>query len=273
MSWRGLAERLLPLRWQSEAAILRHRAIPDALWHRTTALYPFLLWRSAARQQRLRDLTTLFLARKQFVPAGGLALTDDIAVAIAAQACLPILQFGLRSYAAFTSIVVHPSEVLAKREVLDDAGVVHHYEEVVAGEAMMGGPIMLSWQDVQQAQDPSLIYNVVVHEFVHALDMLNGEVDGVPPLPPHIDRSHWVDTLWQAFDRQRDALAHGDPVWLDPYAVDSGLDEFFPVVAEAFFVAPQQLRQHAPELHALLASYFGEDPAVQAPPALAPSTD
>ncbi|HIV73149.1 MAG TPA: zinc-dependent peptidase [Candidatus Aquabacterium excrementipullorum] len=253
--------RHLPLSWRSESSILRDRAIPDALWAQTLALYPFLAWRSPAQQDKLRALATLFLARKQFVPAGGLQIDDEMAVAIAAQACLPILRLGLGAYASMGSIVVHPDQVVAQREVMDDAGVVHQYEEVLSGEAMPDGPVMLSWHDVQQARDLDQGYNVVIHEFAHALDMIGGELDGTPPLPADIDKAHWQDVMWQGFDRHSEALARGEDTWLDPYAAEAGLVEFFPVVTEAFFVAPWALKADFAEVYELLAQYFGEDPA------------
>lgn len=256
--------RHLPPSWQSDATILLHRPIPDALWAQTLSAFPFLTWRDAVAQKRLRELSTLFLARKQFTPVNGLLLTDEVAVAIAAQACLPIMRWGLNAYDSFMGIVVHPDQVLAHREYMDDHGVVHHFEEVLAGEAMPGGPVMLSWQDVQQAGNAEGFgYNVVVHEFAHALDMRSngGEPTGVPPLPPGMSSAHWQDVLWQAFDRHSEALARGESTWLDPYAATDGLVEFFPVVTEVFFTAPQALRRDFNAVYELLSAYFGEDPA------------
>ena len=253
--------RHLPLSWRSETSILRDRAIPAELWAHTLAQYPFLRWRSHEQQERLRALSTLFMARKQFVPAGGLQVSDDMAVAIAAQACLPVLRLGLGAYAHMGHIVVHPDQVVAHREVMDEAGVVHQYDEVLAGEAMPDGPVMLSWHDVQQARDLDQGYNVVVHEFAHALDMIGGELDGTPPLPADISKAHWQDVMWQGFDHHSEALARGEDTWLDPYAAEAGLVEFFPVVTEAFFVAPWALRADFSDVYALLSRYFGEDPA------------
>jgi Mlc titration factor MtfA (ptsG expression regulator) len=99
----------------------------------------------------LRALTAGFLATKEFHGAQGFVITDEVAVDIAAQAVLPVLHLGLRWYDDFVGIVVHPDEVVARREFVDDAGVVHHYDEVLAGEAMEGGPVMLSWRDVVDA--------------------------------------------------------------------------------------------------------------------------
>lgn len=257
--------RLLPASWMPGSWLLRHRAIPDALWNATLDQHPFLRWRSEQALARLRALSTLFLARKQFTVLDGLTLTDAMAVAVAAQACLPVLRWGLGPYNSFVGVVIRGDQVLARREHMDEQGVVHRYEEVLAGEAQPDGPIMLSWKDVQLADGPHSGYNVVVHEFAHALDMSNGDADGCPPLPPDIPRRVWADALWRGFDAHRDALAHGDRTWLDPYAASEGLTEFFPVVCEAFFVAPHQLRREHPDVYALLCRYFNEQPHAYAP--------
>ena len=101
-------------------------------------------------------------------------------VAIAAQACLPILELGLDWYAGWTGIVVYPGDFRVRRTETDEDGVVHEWDDELAGEAMPGGPVVLSWDAA--ANDPQI--NVVIHEFAHKLDMLNGAADGVPPLHP-----------------------------------------------------------------------------------------
>ena len=142
--WQGLRAR------REQAAVAR-RAIPDDLWKRTLVRYPFLRRRDDAETAELRRLTSLFLDRKEFSAAGGLKLTDAMVVAIAAQAVLPVLRLGLSRYDGFVGIVVHAGQVVARREVADDDGIVHAYDEVLSGEAMEGGPVMLSWQDVRFA--------------------------------------------------------------------------------------------------------------------------
>ena len=124
------------------------KAIPETLWLLTVRNFPFLTWRSVAEQQQLRALTGRFLRYKEFSGAHGLLVTDEMAVAIAAQACLPVLHLGLAWYDDFTGIVIHPGAMLARRKTTDSAGVVHHYREALLGEAMQGGPVTLSWQDV-----------------------------------------------------------------------------------------------------------------------------
>jgi Mlc titration factor MtfA (ptsG expression regulator) len=254
--------------WQRRrhARVLRARAIPAPLWSRTLERYPFLARRDAAQQARLRELATLFLAGKEFAAVGGLELTDEIAVAIAAQACLPVLELGLAPYRGFVGIVVHPDEVVARREITDEHGIVHHYDEVLAGEAMEGGPVMLSWRDVAEAGSSAATgYNVVIHEFVHVLDMQDGVVDGMPPLRDAAARRYWKLVMEAAYHRLCRAVEAGVESFLDPYGAE-GIEEFFPVAAEAFFVAPHALREEQPQLYELFVGYFRQDPAAQLPP-------
>ena len=250
-------------RWRKfrDERTLRRRPIPDALWQWTLARYPFIAQRSAQDLAALRDLATLFLAAKEFTGAQGFVVTDEIAVAVAAQACLPVLRLGLAPYDGFIGIVIHSDEVVARREVMDEDGVVHHYDETLTGEAMEGGPVMLSWRDVEAAgESAEWGYNVVIHEFAHVLDMGGGGPDGMPPLPNRAAREAWrriIDAEYAAFCDDVDA---GRDTVLDPYGAES-VDEFFAVASEVFFVDPQALRHEHPKLYALLADYYRQDPA------------
>lgn len=237
--------------------------LPEPLWQATLLNYPFLASQPTEALARLRQLTRLFLDQKEFHGAQGLKITDEIAVTIAAQACLPILYFGtteqaLSWYDDFVGIVVHPSEVVAKRQSVDEAGVVHNYSEVVSGEAMDAGPVMLSWHDVA-ATSPEQGYCVVIHEFVHKLDMRDGQADGCPPLPPGFmgarsargARQAWEATLRSAFDDFSEQVIRAErfgapPPWLDPYGAES-MGEFFAVTSEAYFMnRPRFERDFAP---------------------------
>jgi hypothetical protein len=233
------------------------RAIPDALWQGTLARYPFLAQRDPADVQRLRDLAARFLAQKEFHGARGFVITDEVALAIAAQAVLPVLHLGLKWYDDFVGIVVHADEVVAKRTSVDETGVVHDWEEVISGEAMDRGPVMLSWKDVAGARESAHEgYNVVIHEFVHKIDMRDGAPDGCPPMPTKAARRAWLTVMQREYEafREKAIIAErfgGEPTWLDPYGA-TGIDEFFAVASEAYFVAPARFREE----HAALALLF-----------------
>lgn len=253
--------------WRERRAkrVLEQRAIPDAMWQATLATYPFLAALSPGESERLRALATLFLADKEFSAAGGLQLTDAMAVRIAAQACLPVLELGLGLYAGFVGIVVHPDEVVARRSHADETGVVHEYDEPLVGEAVEGGPVMLSWRDVAEAgATAEQGYNVVIHEFCHVIDMADGRADGVPPLATAAARRHWRLVIEAGHDRLSRQIELGHEPFLDPYGAEA-VEEFFPVAAEAFFTAPHALRDEQPALYELFAGYFRQDPARRLP--------
>lgn len=247
---------------------------PDVLWSSVIEAYPFFLNLGSDERQRLRSLVGLFLAQKEFHGAQGLVVSDTMALAIAAQACLPLLHFGepeqaLRWYDDFVGIVVHPGQVVARRVVTDEAGVVHGYDEVLAGEAMERGPVMLSWQDVEQAASSATEgYNVVIHEFAHKLDMRNGTPDGCPPLSPGFLGTHgaaaarhaWLAVLEPAYEAFREQVIiaerfSGPAPWLDAYGAES-LAEFFAVACEGYFVNRERFAAAFPTLPALFDTFF-----------------
>ena len=276
----NLLQRWLP------RALRRPPPLPDALWRATIAQHPFLTALDHTDQQRLRLLCTHFLLEKEFHGANGLEVTDAMAVAIAAQACLPLLHMHgvsgepvrdplklLDWYGDFVGIVVQPGAVVARRKTTDGAGVVHHYEEVLAGEAMDRGPLMLSWEDVAHAgQWAERGHNVVIHEFVHKMDMhdmsMGDAPDGAPPLPtgflgtrqPTEARARWRQTMQASYDRFCEAVAMaerfgGEQPWLDDYAAKDAA-EFFAVTCEAYFVNRARFASEFAELIPLYDGFF-----------------
>jgi MtfA peptidase len=250
--------------------------IPEAAWLATLARYRFLAALPAPEIARLRELTARFLRDKQFHGAKGFVITDEVALAIAAQAVLPILHLrgGMSWYDDFVGIVVHASEVVARRRVTDPAQVVHEYDEVIAGEAMENGPVTLSWQDVLAGSiTADTGYNVVIHEFVHKIDMRDGAVDGCPPLRAGFAgtasagaaRAAWLAVLQPAFEgfREKTILADRfgmEAPWLDAYGADS-IGEFFAVACEAYFVNRERFGREFAPLLVLFDAFFRPDDA------------
>ena len=232
--------------WRRRRVLAKHR-IDETLWPRLPFLPP---------AQKLKDLTLLFLAEKQFTGTHGLEVTDAMRLSIAAQACLPILELGLDWYSGWTGVVIYPGDFRVRRTEVDEDGVVHEWDDELAGEAMPGGPVVLSWDAA--AHDP--LMNVVIHEFAHKLDMLDGVADGRPPLHPGMDGRAWQKAFDEAFQGLSDALERGRDTWLDPYAAEHPA-EFFAVISEAFFEDPGETRRRYPDVYDQLKLFYRQDPA------------
>lgn len=261
--------------------------LPDDLWDETVASLPFVSRLALEDRSRLRTLAAQFLIAKEMAGAAGLELTAEIQLNIAVQACLPVLNLGLDWYRGWNSIVVYPGEFLVPRSVTDDDGVVHEYSEPIAGEAWDGGPVLLSWEDTRAAGgDAGAAYSVVIHEFAHKIDLLNGDADGVPPISPALhaglDPHRWGQALADAYQRfvaeleliERELPPGVDPdsTAADPYYTHLPLDayaaldpgEFFAVSSESFFVDPARLQRAFPDWYELLAAFFRQDPLAAA---------
>jgi hypothetical protein len=232
--------------WRRRRVLQKHR-LDEALWPRL----PFL-----PGSRKLKDLALLFLAEKQLTAVQGLELTDAMRTSIAAQACLPILELGLDWYSGWTGVVVYPGDFRVRRTEVDEHGVVHEWEDDLAGEAMPGGPVVLSWDAT--LNDPYT--NVVIHEFAHKLDMLDGVADGKPPLHAGMDALAWQKAFGEAYEGFGDALERGRDTWLDPYAAEHP-SEFFAVISEAFFEDPRETRRRYPEVYDQLKLFYRQDPA------------
>jgi MtfA peptidase len=242
----------------------------DALWLENLRQYPFLHQPAAADDERLRQLVMAFLDRKEFTGAHGLVVTDAMAVAIASQACLPLLHLASETtqpaeraldwYDDFVTIVLHPGDMVARRIAQDPAGVVHAYYEPLQGEAMEGGPVTLSWQAVAVAgQNMGEGMNLVIHEFAHKMDMRNGLANGCPPMRS-TDQQQWMQVMRAAFERFGEQVIRadrfGEPApWLDSYAATAPA-EFFAVACEAYFVNPARFAQEHPDIAVLFDRFF-----------------
>ena len=241
--------------------VLRNDGLDETLWQHVTGSLPFLQGLTDAEGQRLKDCAVLFLDEKQMHGARGFVLTDAVRLSIAVQACLPILNLGLDAYQGWVGIVIYPGEFKVRREEMDASGVVHEYDDELSGEAWPGGPVILSWQDVELG---AAGYNVVIHEFAHKLHMSRGDMDDFPPPHVHMDRERWLAAWDAAYDEFCAEVDRGIDTLIDPYASEQPA-EFFAVLSEAFFTLPQAVRSIYPELYAQLALFYKQDPATRLP--------
>ena len=175
---------------------------------------------SPDERDRLRELTILFLHEKHFSAAHSLQLDDAMRLHVAVQACMLILNLGTEYYRGWSEIIMYPAEFVPRHQYTDEAGIVHQGDQAFAGEAWLHGPVILSWADIAQSEHPDGV-NVVIHEFAHKLDMLNGDANGYPPLHKDMIRTAWVQAFSDAYADFCPRVDRGEDTVIDPYAAES----------------------------------------------------
>lgn len=228
------------------------------LLHRRLPMYRML---PDDLRTQVQALISNFVAEKQFVGCAGLQVNDEMRLSIAAQAALLLLNRDSDLYPEVQSILVYPDQFFAEHRVRDAAGVLSSERRLLSGESWEQGKVVVSWRDVSEgaayADDG---YNVVLHEFAHALDHEAGDANGMPWLPADLDGARWHRVFSEAYDRLCRQADAGEDSVIDPYGAESPA-EFFAVATETFFELPMALRQAEPELYQQLAAYYRVDPA------------
>jgi MtfA peptidase len=233
-----------------------------AAWLPILQRLPFYRLLDEPGQQRIRDDLRVLIAEKNWEGCGGLVLTDEIKVTIAAQASLLLLNIEHDYYQDVQSILVYPGAYRTMPST--DANGIRQEGQPNLGEAWRGGPLILAWDAAKGgALHPRDGHNLVLHEFAHKLDMLDGLADGTPPMPDRAALTAWVRTMTAEFTRLRAAAADGSATVLDTYGATNPA-EFFAVATECFFERSRELLQRHQALYEVLRDYYHQDPATQA---------
>ncbi len=239
---------------------LSHHPIAFEIWEAVLHDYPIFQGLSSVERARLRELATLFLHRKTLAGVQGLTLSTEMAVTVAAQACLPILELGIEYYDGWVEVVIYPAAFRVTRDRQDEAGLVSQEEQALSGESWLQGPVIFAWEeDADDLTHTHAGRNVVIHELAHKLDMLNGSANGMPPLHPEMDRQRWSEVFSHAFESLKQRLSHHHPPPINPYAATAPA-EFFAVVSEYFFADPPTLNHHYPALYEQLTLFYRQSP-------------
>ncbi len=238
-------------------AQLRARPFPDS-WRRILRhRVPIVARLPSDLQIRLRRHIQVFLAEKPFIGCRGQAITDEVRVTIAAQACLLLLGHARPDcYPRLRQILVYPDAFVVERERPLGAGLVQEQRRTMFGESWTQGQVILSWAEVLAgAADASDGSNVALHEFAHQIDQDTGVADGRPWRPSSAKRRRWSAVMDEALARLRNEPS----TVIDAYG-SSEPAEFFAVVTEVFFERPQDLAAEAPTVYSELAALYGVNP-------------
>lgn len=244
-------------RWWTQR-ILTHHRIPITMWQTVVHQTPLLSHLPKRELGKLRELASLFLHDKAVVGAGDFELEEFMRVSIAAQASLLVLNLGLNWFDGWSEVIVYPDAFVVPRSEMDEAGVLHESDRGLSGEAWSRGPVILSWADIDPSIQRQSGSNVVLHEFAHKLDFLDGAANGIPPLHPGNSQQQWA----RDFSRAYDDLTHQSSYHsggIDRYATTNPA-EFFAVMTELFFENPQLLQQHYSAIYDELQHFYKQDP-------------
>lgn len=235
----------------------------DAVLARNVWHYRFV---PAEWRERHGEVVARMVADRRWEGAGGLAVTDEMRVTVAGVAALMTLGYDDRyAYPDLPAIILYPGAFDARRreggwlDLLGGGGDEGVGSERL-GEAWRRGPIVLSWPDVlRSARRPGRGQNLVLHEFAHYVDGLNGDTDGVPMVTGEA-AWRWPGVIGREFDRLVAQARRGDLTLLDQYGATSHA-EFFAVATECFFERPHEMRQRHGELYGLMADFYRQDPS------------
>lgn len=222
---------------------------------------PYVGTLSAADRSELEGHIQVFLAEKNFEGCGGLAMTNEIKLTIAAQACVLLLHRETDYYPGLESILVYPSAYVARTTRRSLGYLVVESDEVRLGESWVRGAVVLAWDAVKHgASNFNDSRNVVLHEFAHQLDAEDGFMDGAPALGNRSSYSAWARALGAEYSELLERVAAHQPGDIDDYGAISPA-EFFAVVTEAFFQTGRKLKDKHPELYEVLRAFYRQDPA------------
>ncbi len=221
---------------------------------------PYVAKLDEADREELEGLVRIFLAEKSFEGCGGLELTEEMEVTIAALACILLLHRETDVYPGVDAILVYPSAYRAPARS-SEGGVVIEGEQARLGESWTRGVVVLAWDHVKSgASQPADGQNVVLHEFAHQLDGEDGSMDGAPDLGARARYTSWAHVLGSEFSELSEKLHAGRRSDIDTYGATNPA-EFFAVVTEMFFEKPRAMKRRHPELYDELAAFYRQDPA------------
>jgi Mlc titration factor MtfA (ptsG expression regulator) len=237
------------------------KAFPELWLEIIEANVPLYKKFPAADQKELQRHVLVFMSEKRFEGCGGLKITDEIRITIAAQACILLLHRKTDYYPGLPSILVYPHAYVAPvTEHLPD-GVVAEGFAVHAGESWHQGSVVLSWEDVKEgAADIHDGYNVVLHEFAHQLDDAGANIENASVFQDSSRFTAWARVFQKNFEKLRQDVSQDRETFLDDYGATDPM-EFFAVATEYFFELPRELRQHHPDLYRELKFFYQQDPA------------
>ena len=213
------------------------------------------------KQAMMCQIVQVFVAEKTWFGGNGFSVTDEMKVTVAGQAA--VLALGMEEPYYFDrvqSVILYEGPYEHPVQWRGPSGVIAERVPVL-GEAWYRGPIVLSWREVLlDGRDASSGRNVVLHEFAHHIDGLDGGVDGSPPLVGREQHQRWYRVTEMEYRHLVRQARRNEVSLLDHYGA-SNRAEFFAVATECFFEQPHAMQARHAELYGVLRDFYRQDPA------------
>lgn len=206
------------------------------------------------KRKEFQHRIQLFLAQTR-ITGVNTTVEDMDKILIASSAVIPIFGFPGWEYVNLREVLLYPDHFNYDFEQTgSDRNILG-----MVGTGPMNGTMILSQRELRQAfMNNTGTSNVGIHEFVHLVDKMDGETDGVPSFIAQ--RQYLVP--WLKLMREEMKRIIDNESDINPYGATSE-KEFFAVVAEYFFEKPDQLQEKHPELYDLLSNIFQQKPTKQ----------
>ncbi len=245
---------------RKEEQLQKLRAMPFKEEYRTyLKSTPHYVNLSAEEQHKIERSIIIFSGTKEFIGVR-LEITDEMKIIIAFYACLLLLHKTVSNcYDNVKTIIVYPNAVVFDN-IQASNGIYKKEQFLIDGQATIDTVIII-WNDAKKEAYHLRHNNVIVHEFAHEIDYMDGVPDGVPPLEKS-KYNAWTQEFYSDYKKLNEVILKnrdwGKYKLLGSYAASSEA-EFFAVVTERFFESPQSLKKYFPELYNELKDFFELD--------------
>ena len=201
--------------------------------------------------QRVFERNCFAFLQTTRVEASGVDITDEDRLLVAASAVIPVWGFHDWPYLSVKAVVLFPG--LFNRDF--QVGLPDSTIAGMVGSGPMEGKMALSKPDLHYGfKNSKDKQNVGVHEFVHILDMVDGECDGFPEV---VQAGH-CSKQWFELVQYKIAQIEKRKSNINEYGATNS-QEFFAVASEYFFERPLMLKQKHPKLYDYLSDFYRQN--------------
>ena len=248
--------------WRKKSVLEKIKKLPFAVEHEAiVSRTPHYHRLTDADKLKLQRSIVYFIHIKEFMGIG-LEVTDEMKVVIGFYACLLLIHKGTENcYDNLETIVIYPHSVMVN-EVRSHGGIYSKEQFMIQGQSA-NNTVVIAWDEAKRESYHMRHDNVIIHEFAHEIDFMDGEIDGVPPMK-NSQYDGWAHILHKEFNALN-TITHKNRDWgkyelLGAYAATNEA-EFFAVITERFFETPVSLKKDFPELYDELEGFYQIDTA------------